>query len=205
MWRNIIMFREMKNRCHCKHADGCRTYFSHLPVVISVITLLCLLLVSAPSYGFSGGTGTPSDPYLIAEANHLELISQDPNLASQHFLLIADIDLDPESAGGRVFERSVLPVFSGTFNGDGHIIRNLIIGGQPRNEAGFFQGITLEGRVRNLGLEKVSVLGYQTAGGMAGFNRGFITNCFVTGTVSARSTVGGIVGENNHGAVVIVD
>ena len=44
---------------------------------------------------FAGGTGEPNDPYQIATAEQLIAIGLDPNLLSRNFVLVADIDLDP--------------------------------------------------------------------------------------------------------------
>ena len=55
-----------------------------------------------------GGTGEPNDPYQIATAEQLIAIGSDPNLLDKHFLLVADIDQDPNLAGGRVFDNAKL-------------------------------------------------------------------------------------------------
>ena len=57
---------------------------------------------------FAGGTGEPNDPYQIATVQQLIGIGQDPNLLSRHFVLVADIDLDPNLPGGRVFDDALI-------------------------------------------------------------------------------------------------
>ena len=57
---------------------------------------------------FAGGTGEPNDPYQIATAEQLISIGSDPNLLDKHFVLINDIDLDPNLPGGQVFPRAVI-------------------------------------------------------------------------------------------------
>ena len=69
---------------------------------------LCVWIVlgyGAAVMAFEGGTGEPNDPYRISTAEQLISFGQDPTLLSRHFVLVADIDLDPWLPGGREFER----------------------------------------------------------------------------------------------------
>ena len=68
--------------------------------VIASVVFCCLW--AGPAYGFAGGTGEPNDPYQIATAEQLTSIGSDPNLLDKHFVLVADIDLDPNLPGGRI-------------------------------------------------------------------------------------------------------
>jgi hypothetical protein len=84
------------------------------------------------SYTFAGGTGEPNSPYQIATVSQLVCIGVDTNLLDKHFLLVADIDLDPKLAGNKVFDRAIIawdikplplfgdPGFTGKFDGDHH-------------------------------------------------------------------------------------
>jgi hypothetical protein len=71
-------------------------------------SLACALGSVSWGYSFAGGTGEPNDPYQVATAAQLISIGSDPNLLSKHFVLVADIDLDPNLPGGRVFDRVVI-------------------------------------------------------------------------------------------------
>ncbi len=159
---------------------------------------------------FSGGTGEPNDPYRIATAQQLIAINSDPNLLKQHFTLVADIDLDPNLPGGEVFSEAVVapnplghsltrtgPVFTGTFNGEGHVIRNLTIDNHiGALGTGLFGWVGGNGRVQNLRLEAVNICGGNVVGAVAGRNYGTITDCHVTGCVRGYSHVGGLTGVN---------
>lgn len=60
------------------------------------VTLVVLgLYVPAQGVEFAGGTGEPDDPYQIATASQLLSLGSDPNLRSRHFILVADIDMEP--------------------------------------------------------------------------------------------------------------
>ena len=62
---------------------------------------------------FAGGTGTADDPYQIATADQLIAIGSDPNLLDKCFVLVADIDLDPNLPGGRIFSEAVIAKVTG--------------------------------------------------------------------------------------------
>ena len=69
---------------------------------------------------FIGGTGTETDPYLIASAEQFKNIA---NHLDSSFELLADIDFNGETIGGGM---GVVPgTFTGTFNGNGKTIKGL--------------------------------------------------------------------------------
>ena len=74
---------------------------------------------------FAGGTGEPEDPYLISSAEQLNSIGHNPRLMDKHFRVISDLDL----SGTTFYMIAKRPyVFSGTFDGAGHTISNIIMG-----------------------------------------------------------------------------
>ena len=56
---------------------------------------VCLLAVAAQAK-YSGGSGMPGDPYQIATVADLVLLGDSPTDYDRHFVLTADIDLDPK-------------------------------------------------------------------------------------------------------------
>ncbi|MCL1946168.1 MAG: hypothetical protein FWF51_03315 [Chitinivibrionia bacterium] len=98
--------------------------------------------------------------------------------------------------------------FAGTFDGAGHKISGLYI--KPNfihlDVLGFFEAISASATIKNLGLVDVYVDGYgresiydddysiSRVGGLVGYSRGTIENCYVTGRVIGHSWVGGLVG-----------
>lgn len=75
----------------------------------SLLVFLTVCLFSLPVYAkYSGGTGEPNDPYQIATAAHLTSIGSNPDLLDKHFVLIDDIDLDPNLPGGQVFTQAII-------------------------------------------------------------------------------------------------
>jgi len=90
-----------------------------------------------------------------------------------------------------------LPVFSGTFDGAGHTLSNLMVN-QPFNDDIGFIGYLNKGTLANVGLTNVSVTGRDDVGGLVGFNdQGVIGNSYSMGAVNGRQMVGGLVGYND--------
>lgn len=84
--------------------------------------------------------------------------------------------------------------FNGTFDGKNHTIRGLTINTE-KDCVGLFGVIGSWGKVCNLKLEKVSIIGGNYLGGIAGINDGIIKNCTVTGSITGKSWIGGIAGQ----------
>jgi hypothetical protein len=129
------------------------------------------------------------------------LLGESPEDYDRHFILTADIDLDPNLPGRKVFDKAVIGNFTGVFDGNGHTISHLTITGG--SYLGLFRTLRSGAKISNLGLEGVDVNGTGVhVGGLAGYNRGSIATSFGTGTVSGgsdvgrRSHVGGLAGYN---------
>lgn len=178
------------------------------------ILSMCLILQSsACSVEFAGGTGTPDDPYQVATAEQLIAIGSDRDLLSKSFILVADIDLNPNLPGGRAFDDALIAPdssdsesthsgvsFTGVLDGQGHTIANLYIIGQYGYDAGLFG--KLEGLVKDLNLTDVTIVG-SPCGAIAGLNHGgMILRCHVTGQVTGAGGVGGLVGTNWDASII---
>ena len=100
--------------------------------------------------------------------------------------------------------------YTGTFDGGGHTISGLTVTGSDEN-AGLFGYIDKVGTVKNVKLENVQITSdnqYANVGGVAGYSRGNIENCSVSGSVSGNSnsngtynSVGGVVGYQWGGSI----
>ncbi|RPJ30578.1 MAG: hypothetical protein EHM35_12615, partial [Planctomycetaceae bacterium] len=173
-----------------------------------------LTIVSAAPAKYSGGTGEPNDPYQIATAADLIALGETPDDYDKHFILTADIDLDPNLPGRKIFDKAVIAPttvehpspgfsafrvtpFTGAFDGRGHQISRLTIRGEI--DVGLFGQSRAE--VKNVGIVNVNVTGSaSTVGGLVGQNSGTVSRCYSTGSVSGNSDVGGLVG-GNYGTV----
>jgi hypothetical protein len=152
---------------------------------------------------FSGGTGEPNDPYLIATADELSSIGHKPRLMVAHFKLVNDIDL----AGVNVsMIASRWYPFRGVFDGSGHTISNFSHASADTSYVGFFRYVA-GGQIRDLGLigPNVRVDKGDYHGCMVGYlDSGSITNCYVeAGSVTGQDELGGLVGENASGGSIV--
>jgi hypothetical protein len=112
------------------------------------------------------------------------------------FRLMADIDMSIYTGTEYTIIGDSRARFTGTFDGNGHVISNLTY---TRNDT--HSGIGLFGRtnhatIMNLGLENVSISsGGDYVGGLVGLSsQSSITDCYSAGTVSGMNHVGGLVG-----------
>ena len=115
--------------------------------------------------------------------------------------LTADIDLTGKdwTPIGTSFKNS----YTGTFDGGGHTIKGLTVTTNDKY-AGLFGYIGNAGTVKNVVMEGVLITsnnGSSQAGGVAGFSRGTIENCSVSGSVSGTVYVGGVVGAQWGGSI----
>ena len=185
----------------------------------AILLTITICSSSFPAYAkYSGGTGEPNDPYRIATAEDLMLLGDSPEDYAKHFLLTADIDLDPNLPGRKVFDKAVIApdvnavedyfqgtTFTGIFDGNGHTISYLTIAGD--DYVGLF-GELAEAEVKYLGLLHVKITGSgDYVGSLLGSNGddgvqgGLVTCCYSTGAVGGVRYVGGLVGGNGGNVV----
>ena len=97
--------------------------------------------------------------------------------------------------------------YTGTFDGGGHTITGLTVTTNDEY-AGLFGYLgnfnNGAGTVKNVVMDGIQItcnhrLGY--AGGVAGYSRGTIENCSVSGSVSGTVSVGGVVGAQRDGSI----
>jgi len=182
---------------------------SNLRIWQIIHLFISVYLLSFPALAqYSSGTGEPNDPYQITTVEDLILLGETPDDYDKHFILTADIDLDPNLPCRKIFDRAVIAPdtndiepwfegipFTGVFDGNNHTISCLLIKGG--NFLGLFGKLSPEAEVKNLGLVDVTITssdGYIS--GPAAYNMGIITNCYSTGTTSGTQCIGGLVGLN---------
>jgi len=171
-----------------KRSSGSRS------TVLAIVLAVGCLSPAGLARQFAGGSGEPNDPYQIATAEQLISIGRDPNSLPKHYVLVNDIDLDPNLPGGRVFTLAVVGTFGGSFDGEGYAIRNLVIRAPGRDNVALFGYVKRGGQVKNLGIENTDITGTRYVGGLAGLNGGTVSSCYSTGHVTGREYVGGLVG-----------
>ena len=118
--------------------------------------------------------------------------------------LTADIDLTGKvwTPIGTDYDNS----YTGTFDGGGHTITGLTVTTNDEYAGlfGYLGNFGKFGTVKNVVMDGIQITcnhrsGY--AGGVAGYSRGTIENCSVSGSVSGTVSVGGVVGAQRDGSI----
>ncbi|MHC4743933.1 MAG: GLUG motif-containing protein, partial [Planctomycetota bacterium] len=175
---------------------------------------------------FSGGSGEPNDPYLIATPRDFRSIGGSICNLDKCFKMVSDIDLLGYS--GNTFDiigTESFP-FQGVFDGNDHTIlrfdytdfdgnyigifgyageeseiRNVILAGPDvttpaSEEVGILVG-RLDGRLHRCSVYDGRVQGYARTGGLVGWNFGVIASCYADCLVLGGADTGGLAGRNN--------
>jgi hypothetical protein len=107
--RGFVMLPEMQSR-----KVKIMTKAGNSQIIRTITLLITIFSLSFPVYAqYSGGTGEPDDPYQIATSEDLILLGDSPEDYDKHFILTADIDLDPNLPGRKIFDKAVIG--AGTF------------------------------------------------------------------------------------------
>jgi hypothetical protein len=122
----------------------------------------------------------------VADFKQLLAFGQD---ASLKFRLKNDLDLAAEPG-------LYIPYLAGEFDGNGHKISNLSLDYDLVRPLGLFGYLALGGKVGGVGVENVNVTGTSSVGGLAGRNRGTVSDSHSAGGVTGNGDVGGLVGSN---------
>ena len=146
------------------------------------------------------GKGTANDPYLISNVAQLEYLRDQSNLGNgqitAHAKLVNDIDLVYASASSWI-PVSKSNAFAGTFDGNGHCIKNLYSSFYQGDFVGLF-GYVNGATIKNLTVEGVIESSCSNQGMIAGQSVGAnFYNCVAKGRINTSSSadyVGGITG-----------
>lgn len=146
------------------------------------------------------GKGTANDPYLISNVAQLEYLRDQSNLGNgqitAHAKLVNDIDLAYASASSWI-PVSKSNAFAGTFDGNGHCIRNLYSSFYQGGYVGLF-GYVNGATIKNLTVEGVIESSCANQGMIAGQSVGAnFYNCVAKGRINTSGSadyVGGITG-----------
>jgi hypothetical protein len=144
---------------------------ARLPRTLSLISIWIAALPVQAQY--SGGSGTPDDPYQIGTAADLTTLGETPEDRDKHFRLTADIDL-----AGTTWSGPVIPEFGGVFDGDGLAVENLTIVSTD-SFLGLFGSLHVEAHVTDLRVVDANItqVGRGVAGMLAARNDGAVANC----------------------------
>lgn len=157
--------------------------------------ILLLAVILSPRASALSGSGTEEDPYVITRAADIAAMHDD---LDGYYVLGADINMSGVSH--TPIGNAIDGAFTGSFDGKGHTISNLVMNLGETKFVGLFG--YLEGTVKDVKLKSVSIIGGRYVGGIAG-NAGYgssVTGCSVlSGSISSpgaqiSTNVGGITG-----------
>ena len=159
---------------------------------------------------FQAGAFVEGETYSISSVDELEkfrdMVNAGNSGAGSTFVLTKDLNLSGISNWTPIGnDPDNMIMFSGVFDGNGHVISNLTIDNASAYAQGLFGlvGSTTDSNnyteIKNLGLENANINSFGFVGALAGatFVVGGtvnITNNYVTGTVRAEEFIGGLVG-----------
>ncbi|MBE6927276.1 MAG: hypothetical protein E7467_02085 [Ruminococcaceae bacterium] len=132
--------------------------------------------------------------------------------SGQTVRLINDIDMKG---------RTLMPIggagsginYNGIFEGDNHVIKNLVVFKPQGEKVGFFGATSSNAAIRNFGIESGTIIAKSIAGGLIGEVRDntSVSNCFNRATVvtypgsaSADGKSGGLIGQISMNSVINV-
>jgi hypothetical protein len=196
-------------------ASSCVNFFSLMRLkriftgfIVAFITTTTITVSAQVSTPPSAGDGTAGNPYQIATLDNLYWLSQNSSQWSKNYIQTADIDASATSGwpGGAGFSPigTSSPAFSGTYNGQNHVITNLTINRPSSLYIGLFGFVDgINPKIEKLGIVNATVKGQCCVGILVGDNnKGTIVNCYTTGSVLAACEAGGLVGDNMSNSTI---
>lgn len=129
--------------------------------------------------------------YLIEEASDFIEINK---LTNGNYRLNNDIDLDGNSI-------SAVPVFSGEFDGADHTISGLSV--DSSGSYALFSTLSSTGSIHHLSLEDVDITASGSAAALVGSCAGKVEYVTVTGSITGKQRVGGIVSYLDNGGQLL--
>lgn len=138
--------------------------------------------------------------YSISTREEFLAFAESCRLDRFSFDMTVSLDADIDLAGT---EFSGVPVFCGTFRGNNHTIRGLVLKGEGSYQ-GLFRYLTDTALVESLHIEGLLIPqgSGSRIGALAGSNAGTVRSCSFSGTVSGSEQIGGLVGVNTVSGIL---
>ncbi len=172
-----------------------KMYFSR---IFSFLTAAAITMTFVAPTAVFAQTNAKGEISIASEADFDEFAKScvlDSNTRGKKYALECDIELSSDFRP--------IPIFCGTFEGNGHTISGLNIA-ESGSDTGLFRYIEKEGTVKNLNVYgRTAPSGSASeCGGIAGVNRGKILSCSFSGMVSGKERCGGIAGVNEKTGLI---
>ncbi len=157
------------------------------------------------TYGSTILSFNPSTNKFIGISTAAELQAINDNLDGDYFQL-TDIDLSSITNFDPIGSSS--SNFTGSYDGNGYVIKNLTIDRISENRVGLF-GSTQNATLNNVWLENIDIRGNRNVGGLLGYSNGGTTlnNCSVVeGNIKAdEGNAGGLIGYASYSSGITIN
>ena len=166
-----------------------------------ITALLCLCLLLSAALPAAAQEQEPEITRLsISTVQRFLSFAEKCRLDSYSRNLVVSLETDLDLTG---VEFTGIPIFCGTFEGNGHTISGLRLNGDGSAQ-GLFRHLTETALVRDLKVQGDVTPGGSRCeiGGITGINGGTITGCFFTGSIAGGDKVGGIAGVNQLTGII---
>lgn len=147
---------------------------------------------------YAGGAGTSGDPYLLATAEQLALLSATSADRSKHFKQTANISLADGCTWTPIGSSSS---FNGTYDGGGFTVSGMKTTNHDGARTGLIALLDTGGTLKNVGAVDVDFVGKYHVGGLVGESYGTIQNSYATGQIVGKVQTGGLVGTYRGGSI----
>jgi hypothetical protein len=161
-----------------------------------------------PAPAYAGGDGTKDKPYQISSVRQFKKLAVDIALLGstnatyqKYFELTTDLDFSEDNT----VKSSVIGTFYGTFDGKGHVIKDLNIDATGKSNISLFSALSY-GEIKNLGREGGSTTG-NDASYVSGLvltvgSNGKLSNCYNSSSINILRVSGGLVENMSNGSII---
>ncbi|WP_205524424.1 filamentous hemagglutinin N-terminal domain-containing protein, partial [Rhodopseudomonas sp. WA056] len=179
-----------------------RGAWTQIAATLPTFSAASFAITSAASFlRAQSGDGSSATPYAIADIYGLQGIASSATLLGKSYVLAADIDASGtatwNSGAGFVPIGTTTTQFSGTFDGQGHVITGLTIYRPSSSYVGLF-GDTLNATITNVGLVGGSVTGGNYVGSLVGRlwsgTTASLSRSWADGVAVTGAYAGGLIG-----------
>jgi hypothetical protein len=160
-----------------------------------------------PAPAYAGGDGTETSPYQISSVRQFKKLATDIVLLGsteatyqKYFELTTDLDFSED----KTVTSTLIGTFYGTFDGKGHVIRDLHIDATGKSGVSLFNSL-IYGEIKNLGREGGSTTGddaVSVAGLVLTIRNGKLSNCYNSSSINVLRGAGGLAHDLYGGSII---
>jgi hypothetical protein len=173
-------------------------------LLLSLFCSCAVLFCKAQTNSFGGGTGTSSNPYILATAANFFELSDSVNAGNiyegRYFIMTSDVDFNNQNFIPIGTRTDTSLFFKGKVDGQNHSISNFNCVNDTNIRMGLFGSIGTGSEIMNIRMASGTISGWSIVGSIVAFNHGSVVHCSASNQVSVTTSTyyaGGIVGSNS--------